>query len=167
MSIHFTQRLKQGYAGTKTHISIKCRLPYCNKLASKYKGKGSYLCEHHQSLLREYGGPARSDRPWTFHKKKCCDVCGHNPWKHPMVKKIKDELIRDRVAWGMLIVDHIETQRDGGEHHEENTQTLCLDCNLIKSMLAGDMVPRKLYKNQSDYDKIIETLKPHYDKVFG
>jgi 5-methylcytosine-specific restriction endonuclease McrA len=167
MSIHFTQRLKQGYSGTKTRINIKCRLSFCDEHASKYKGKGSYLCEHHQSLLREYGGPARTDRPWTFHKKKICESCGHDPWEHPMVKKISDELIRDRVAWGMLIVDHIHTQRDGGEHIKDNVQTLCLDCNLIKSTLAGDMVPKKLYKNEKQYNKVLQTLKPHYEKVFG
>lgn len=167
MSIHFTQRLTQGYAGTKTYITSNCSLFYCNHKASKFKGIGSRLCEHHQSLLREYGGPARMDRPYTFHKKRICDICSHNPWKHPMVKKIKDELIRDRVAWGMLIVDHIHTQRDGGKHTECNVQTLCLDCNLIKSTLAGDMVPKKLYKNEEDYNEVLNTLKPHYDKVFG
>jgi len=167
MSKHFFQRYIQGYAGIKTSITATCSLPYCNENSSKYKGKGSRLCEQHQSLLREYGGPARTDRPWTFHKKKQCDICNHNPWEHPKVKLIDDELIRDRVAWGMLIVDHIETQRDGGSHCDENTQTLCLDCDMIKSTLAGDMVPKKLYKNEDDYYSVLTQLKPHYKKVFG
>lgn len=167
MSQHFFQRYIQGYAGIKTSITATCSLPYCNENSSKYKGRGSRLCEQHQSLLREYGGPARTDRPWTFHKKKQCDICNHNPWEHPKVKLIEDELIRDRVAWGMLFVDHIETQRDGGTHCDQNTQTLCLDCNMIKSTLAGDMVPKKLYKNKDDYYNVLTQLKPHYKKVFG
>ena len=167
MSQHFFQRYIQGYAGIKTSITATCSLPYCNENSSKYKGRGSRLCEQHQSLLREYGGPARTDRPWTFHKKKQCDICNHNPWEHPKVKLIDDELIRDRVAWGMLFVDHIETQRDGGSHCDQNTQTLCLDCNMIKSTLAGDMIPKKLYKNKDDYYNVLTQLKPHYKKVFG
>ena len=104
---------------------------------------------------------------WTFNKKKYCELCGHNPWEHPKVKLIDDELIKDRVAWGMLFVDHIETQRDGGSHCDQNTQTLCLDCNMIKSTLAGDMVPKKLYKDKKEYYKVLERLKPHYNKVFN
>ena len=167
MSKYFFERHEQGYAGIKSKVTITCTLPYCNKQSSKYKGAGSRLCEHHQSLLREYGGPARMDRPWTFNKKKMCEICGHNPWEHTKVKLIDDELIRDRVAWGMLFVDHIETQRDGGSHCNQNTQTLCLDCNMIKSTLAGDLVPKKLYKNKNDYYKVMEQLKPHYNKVFN
>lgn len=167
MSKHFFQRYIQGYAGIKTSITATCSLPYCNENSSKYKGKGSRLCEQHQNLLREYGGPARTDRPWTFHKKKQCDICNHNPWEHPKVKLIDNELIRDRVAWGMLFVDHIETQRDGGSHCDQNTQTLCLDCNMIKSTLAGDLVPKKLYKDKKDYYNVLARLKPFYDKVFN
>lgn len=167
MSRFLFERLTPGYLGKKKTTGIKCSLSYCNLEATKYKGAGERLCEHHQSLLREYGGPARMDRPWTFHKKRTCDCCGHDPWQHPKVQKIDNDLIRDRVAWGMLIVDHIETQRDGGSHQEGNVQTLCLDCNMIKSMLAGDMTPRNLYKDESQYKKVLRKLKPYYKKVFG
>lgn len=167
MSRHFFERLVQGYAGTKQSISINCRVPFCDNPASKYKGVGSFCCEEHQALLREYGGPARTDRPWTFNKKKTCDQCGHDPWKHPMVQKIDDELIRDRVAWGMLIVDHIHTQRDGGSDHPDNCQTLCLDCNQIKTTLACDSMPKALYANSTTYDQLVERLRPYYNKLFG
>lgn len=167
MSKHFFERHTLGFKGTKKTVTTKCTLPYCNEWSSDFKGPGSRLCEEHQVLLREYGGPARLDRPWTFHKKKYCELCGHNPWEHPKVKLIDDELIRDRVAWGMLFVDHIETQRDGGSHCDQNTQTLCLDCNMIKSTLAGDMVPKKLYKDEKEYYSVLERLKPFYDKVFS
>ena len=167
MSQHFFTRLVQGYAGTKYTTSIKCNLPWCNEWATFNKGIGQSYCDHHQSMLREYGGPARTDRPWTFNKKRTCECCGHNPWKHPMVKKIDDDLIRDRVAWGMLIVDHIHTQRDGGNNRPENCQTLCLDCNQIKSTLACDTMPKKLYKNESDYTNIVNQLRPYYKKLFG
>lgn len=167
MSKYFFTRHKQGYAGVKKSVSTVCTLPYCDRPSSVYKGAGSRLCEQHQSLLREYGGPARQDRPWTFNKKRSCELCGHDPWKHPKVQLIDSELIRDRVAWGMLFVDHIETQRDGGSHCDANTQTLCLDCNMIKSTLAGDMVPKKLYKNVKEYHSVLRRLRPHYQKVFG
>lgn len=175
MSKFFFERLNLGYAGIKGEKTqryyedahITCSLEYCNNTKTKYKGIGSHLCEHHQSLLREYGGPGRYDRPWTMHKKRHCDFCGETPWDHPKVKQIEDELIRDRVAWGMLIVDHIHTQRDGGNHGPDNVQTLCLDCNQIKSTLACDTMPKALYANEEDYNTIKQQLKPHLDKLFG
>jgi hypothetical protein len=166
MSKHFFERLEQGYAGIKKTVSTTCNLNWCDCSVSKFKGVGSRLCETHQSLMREYGGPGRTDRPWTFNKKRTCDCCGHNPWEHPKVQKIKDPLVKDRVAWGMLIVDHINTQRDGGTDHPDNCQTLCLDCNQIKSTLACDTMPKKLYKDPAEFEKIKQFLFTHYIDVF-
>jgi len=166
MSKHFFERVEQGYAGVKKTVSSTCLLPWCNSLASKYNGVGKNLCEHHQLLMREYGGPGRLDRHWTFNKKRTCDCCGHNPWTDSLVMKIEDPLIRDRVAWGMLIVDHIETQRDGGTDHPDNCQTLCLDCNQIKSTLAGDTMPKKLYKTPGQFLELKNKLHIHYNAVF-
>lgn len=167
MSQYFFNRLSQGYAGEKQSVSAKCKLPWCNSHASKYKGAGSSLCEEHQLLLREYGGPARIDRPWTFNKRKSCDFCGYNPWQHSKVKQIDNELIKDRVAYGMLIVDHIKPQKYKGGDHPENCQTLCLDCNQIKTTLAGDSMPKDLYKDAEVYENIKTQLKPWLDKLFN
>ena len=167
MSKHFFERLDIGYKGKKQKTSGECNLSHCTNPRTIYKGVGSRLCEKHQRLMRENGGPGRVDRPWTFNKSKTCDSCGLDPWKHDMVKQIDDELIRDRTAWGMLIVDHIHTQRDGGSDCPTNTQTLCKNCDLIKSTLAGDMIPKKLYNNPQDYEDTINKLKPHYLKLFG
>jgi hypothetical protein len=167
MSKHLFERLVQGYKGEKQSVSIKCKLEFCDNPATKYKGRGENLCEQHQAMLREYGGPARIDRPWTFQKKRYCEKCGHNPWDHPMVKSIDDELIRDRIAYGMLLVDHITAQRDGGQHHAENTQTLCFDCNHVKTTLAGDSLPKALYSDPAAVNKIKKKLSPYFQKLFG
>ena len=167
MSKYFFDRLEVGYKGEKTVSTGVCNLSYCSNPRTTYKGIGERLCEKHQRLMREYGGPGRTDRPYTFNKSKTCDCCGLNPWEHDMVKQIDDELIRDRTAWGMLIVDHIHTQRDGGSDAPENCQTLCKNCNDIKSTLAGDLIPKKLYKNPKDHEYIMSKLKPHYLKLFG
>tara|TARA_B100000282_G_scaffold117571_1_gene83713 strand:+ start:952 stop:1455 length:504 start_codon:yes stop_codon:yes gene_type:complete len=167
MSKYFFDRLEVGYKGEKTVSTGVCNLSYCTNPRTTYKGIGERLCEKHQRLMREYGGPGRTDRPYTFNKSKTCDCCGLNPWEHDMVKQIDDELIRDRTAWGMLIVDHIHTQRDGGSDAPENCQTLCKNCNDIKSTLAGDLIPKKLYKNPKDHEYIMSKLKPHYLKLFG
>jgi len=66
-----------------------------------------------------------------------------------------------------LIVDHIHTQRDGGSDHPNNCQTLCLDCNQIKSTLACDTMPKSLYSKEDEYDSIKERLRPHLEKLFG
>jgi 5-methylcytosine-specific restriction endonuclease McrA len=175
MSKHFFTRLVQGYNGIKSAGTLKyyannnitCALPECNELKTQYKGIGSNMCEAHQKRMRDYGGPARQDRPYTFHKKDFCESCGHDPWKHPLVKKISDELIRDRVANGMLIVDHKTTQRDGGGHGADNVQTLCLDCNQIKTTLACDSMPAKLYKDPEAIQKLQDKLRPYYDAIFS
>lgn len=167
MSKYFFDRLEVGYKGEKTVSTGVCNLSYCTNPRTTYKGIGERLCEKHQRLMREYGGPGRTDRPYTFNKSKTCDCCGLNPWEHDMVKQIDDELIRDRTAWGMLIVDHIHTQRDGGSDAPENCQTLCKNCNDIKSTLAGDLIPKKLYKNPKDHEYIMSKLNPHYLKLFG
>jgi hypothetical protein len=167
MSKHFFERLELGYAGKKRIQVGCCALPWCNRPKSKYKGVGQSYCVWHQKMLREYGGPARSDRPWTFNKNTTCDFCGKDPWQHPKVKEIHDPLIRDRVAWGMLIVDHIKPQKYHGGDSPDNCQTLCLDCNQIKTTLACDSMPRSLYKDVNEYKKIKKKLKPHLDKLFG
>jgi len=175
MSRYFFERLELGYKGVKgektqrhyENNNVQCSLKFCNKTKTKYKGIGSHLCEEHQHILREYGGPGRYDRPWTMNKKACCDYCGKDPWQHPKVKQIDDNLIRDRVAWGMLIVDHIVPQKYEGGDAPENCQTLCLDCNQIKTTLACDSMPRALYKDKSEYQLIKQRLKPWLDKLFG
>jgi 5-methylcytosine-specific restriction endonuclease McrA len=67
----------------------------------------------------------------------------------------------------MLIVDHIRTQRDGGDHSLDNVQTLCLDCNQIKSTLACDTMPKALYKDENEFNNVKENLKPWLDKLFN
>jgi hypothetical protein len=64
-------------------------------------------------------------------------------------------------------VDHIKTQRDGGDDSPENVQTLCITCNFIKTMISGDSVPRKLYKSIKDYQKVQNLLKPIAQEVLG
>jgi 5-methylcytosine-specific restriction endonuclease McrA len=167
VSKHFFERLNIGYAGKKRINPGCCALPWCGAPRSPYKGVGQSLCTKHQSMLREYGGPARMDRLWTFNKKTTCDFCSKDPWQHPKVKEIEDDLIRDRVAWGMLIVDHIKPQKYNGGDRPENCQTLCLDCNQIKTTLACDSMPKSLYKDLNEYKQIKKKLKPHLDKLFG
>ena len=158
MSKYFFERLKQGYAGRKLNVkknsSACCKLPWCDKPRTMYKGVGGTLCEEHQGKMREYGGPARMDRKWSSNKQE-------------LVKKISNPLVQRRTALSLLIVDHIKTQRDGGDDSPENVQTLCITCNFIKTMISGDSVPRKLYKSIKDYQKVQNLLKPIAQEVLG
>ena len=173
MSKYFFERLEQGYAGIKSKgnesklKSTRCNLPWCNNPRTKYKGVGSTLCEEHQGKMREYGGPGRMDRKWTFNKKEYCEMCGMKPEEHAMVKKISNPLVKRRTALSLLIVDHINTQRDGGCDSPENVQTLCVTCNFVKTMLSGDTVPRKLYKTEEEYQKVQDLLKPIAEEVLS
>ena len=70
MSKYFFERLVQkDLPKKKNKTSCKCLLPWCNEPVSSYRGPGSRFCETHQGLMREYGGPARTDRQYTFNKK--------------------------------------------------------------------------------------------------
>lgn len=169
MSRHFFQKLDQGYLGEYPKVDRGiCKIPGCNNSKTRFRGPGSRnYCQHHQGLMREYGGFARTDRLWTFHKKEYCSKCGHNPLDNPLVAKIKNDLLRNRVRWSLLIVDHKVARKDGGQDTEENTQTLCLSCNYIKTMLAGDSIPDALYSNKEEIEEIKKFLKPEYDEIFG
>ena len=171
MSKYFFERLKQGYAGRKLNVkknsSACCKLPWCDKPRTMYKGVGGTLCEEHQVKMREYGGPARMDRKWSFNKKECCEMCNFDPNKQELVKKISNPLVQRRTALSLLIVDHIKTQRDGGDDSPENVQTLCITCNFIKTMLSGDSIPKKLYKNFKEYQRVLDLLKPIAKEVLG
>lgn len=175
MSKYFSTRLTQGYAGTRSTATLAkyqrehktCALPWCTRHKSKYLGHGKSLCEQHQAMLREYGGPARLDRHWTFNKHSSCDCCGFDPWQQAHIQKISDPLIRDRVAWGMLIVDHIHTQQAGGSDHPANCQTLCLICNQLKTALSADTMPACRYNDCSQLEEIRAKLRPFYTAIFG
>lgn len=167
MSKYFFEKLELGYCGTKKHSSGTCKLEWCDNPRSIYKGVGSRLCEQHQSMMREYGGPARMDRKYTFNKKSHCEVCGYNPFENPVINKIKNKLVRVRVAYTQLIVDHINPQKYGGSDAPENCQTLCKNCNDIKTMLSGDSAPRSLYNSEEDYQKVHALLRPIAKEVFG
>lgn len=167
MSKHFFQRLKQEEQPRKQTVSTCCSLDWCDKVSSPFKGPGSRLCEEHQLLMREFGGPARLDRPYTFNKKCKCDFCNFDPWQHPVVQRITNNLVQDRVAWGMLIVDHIVPQKYLGGNHPDNCQTLCLDCNQIKTTLACDSMPKALYKNTDEYYAVKAALKEYHDECFN
>ena len=166
MSRFFFERMEQGKQGIKQKVRGTCMLDFCTNPRTHFKGPGERLCEHHQGLMREYGGPGRTDRPWTFNKKNYCEMCGMNPWEHPLVKQIQNPLVKDRTAQSLLIVDHINTRRDGGCNSEGNTQTLCQTCNEIKTVLAGDRIPKALYNNEESYRKVHEVLDPIYETVF-
>lgn len=167
MSKFFFVKLDVGYAGRKKTVSGCCDLEWCNNPRTPFKGVGSRLCEEHQSVMREYGGTGRTDRPWTFNKKHCCEICDFDPMQHPLIEKIKNPLVKFRTAMSLLVVDHIHTQRDGGTDAPENCQTLCVSCNEIKTVLHGDRVPRALYNNEKDYQKIHDLLDPIAEEVFG
>ena len=121
-----------------------CCLDGCNNHLTEYKGPGSKsLCREHQLTLREYGGPGRTDRPWTFWKKDHCECCGHDPKTNPQIVKLKEPM-RTIVARMMLHVDHVKAGRQdkyknaNGVNHPKNLRTLCMECHMLKTYKDGD-----------------------------
>ncbi len=120
-----------------TSLAI-CRVDGCKSHISEYNGPGSNTtCRKHQLLLREYGGNARLDRMWTFHKKDVCegDKCGHDPMTNVRIQDLPyDE--RRIVSRMLLHVDHIDGDKSNND--PSNLQTLCMDCHEVKTLREGD-----------------------------
>ena len=125
----------------------KCELDGCDNPLTHYKGPGSLsLCREHQIRQRQYGGPARRDRPWSFWKKDHCEDCGHVPHRdNPKIAELK-EPARTILGMMMLHVDHKKAGRGAkrtgelGVNHPNNLVTLCQECHMLKTYLKGDHV---------------------------
>lgn len=125
----------------------KCSVPGCKDDVTIYKGTGeSIYCRHHQMMLIENGGLAKSNRPYTFWKKPHCEWCGYDPWKDKRFDRMKDPKIKHQAQRATLICDHKVSQQAGEKmgwtedqiHGPDNIQTLCQICEKIKSAEAGD-----------------------------
>jgi hypothetical protein len=129
---------------------IKCELDGCDNPLTHYQGPGSQsLCREHQLRLRDYGGPARRDRPWTFWKKDHCEDCGHTPHKdNNKIRELKEPTSKI-LGMMMLHVDHIKAggkdkrnKEAKGVNHPKNLVTLCQECHMLKTYLSGDHIKK-------------------------
>jgi len=137
--------------------NLICSIPECGKPLTTYQGPHeTKLCRDHQVMLREYGGMARMDRPYTFHKEMSCDCCGYNPFQDPWFDNPPvpwdNEEHKQRAMRAMLVVDHIVRQADGGKDTKENSQTFCHNCNSKKSMNNKDYLRRTLDMSNTTID---------------
>jgi|TARA_B110000902_G_scaffold252194_1_gene313358 5-methylcytosine-specific restriction endonuclease McrA len=132
------RKLKQ-----QIEAGVSCTVEGCNMPLTQKTGPGQdMLCRKHQKNLREFGGTGRLDRPHTHHRKWTCDECGKNVQeevrkKHPRIEE-EDPALFSRMCRNRIIGDHIVRKVDGGPDTEENIQSLCLDCNSDKTILAED-----------------------------
>jgi 5-methylcytosine-specific restriction endonuclease McrA len=132
------RKLKQ-----QIEAGVSCTVEGCNMPLTQKTGPGQdMLCRKHQKNLREFGGTGRLDRPHTHHRKWTCDECGKNVQeevrkKFPLIEE-EDPALFSRMCRNRIIGDHIVRKVDGGPDTEENIQSLCLDCNSDKTILAED-----------------------------
>jgi|TARA_B110000908_G_scaffold100242_1_gene118287 5-methylcytosine-specific restriction endonuclease McrA len=132
------RKLKQ-----QIEAGVSCTVEGCNMPLTQKTGPGQdMLCRKHQKNLREFGGTGRLDRPHTHHRKWTCDECGKNIQeevrkKFPLIEE-EDPALFSRMCRNRIIGDHIVRKVDGGPDTEENIQSLCLDCNSDKTILAED-----------------------------
>jgi len=132
------RKLKQ-----QIEAGVSCTVEGCNMPLTQKTGPGQdMLCRKHQKNLREFGGTGRLDRPHTHHRKWTCHECGKNVQeevrkKHPRIEE-EDPALFSRMCRNRIIGDHIVRKVDGGPDTEENIQSLCLDCNSDKTILAED-----------------------------
>jgi len=115
-----------------------CKVDECSNHVSEYTGPGSKsVCRKHQLMMREYGGNARLDRMWTFHKKDFCEGenCGHIPMNNVRIQSLPydERLVVSRM---LLHVDHVDSNKNN--NHPSNLQTLCMDCHGVKTLRNKD-----------------------------
>ncbi len=135
-----------------------CMVDGCDKPLTSYSGPASTkLCREHQLLLREYGGNARVDRPYTFWKKDHCQECGHVPMRdNPKIAELEKPY--DRILGMMMLdVDHIDKPNDpklkyklikNGVNHPNNLITLCKECHQLKTYTKGDHWVKGFHDNE-------------------
>ena len=142
---------KKSIESIKKQIKNKliCSLDGCKKPISMYEGAGSdSLCRSHQLDQREYGGVGRIDRPYTFHRRLVCDMCGLDPAEY--IRKIEPSLEKSdavrfsRAVRSLIVGDHIIRKADGGKDTADNIQSLCQNCNVIKGVMHDDWQRKQL-----------------------
>lgn len=117
----------------------KCMLEDCDNDLSIFDGPGgNILCEEHQLECVEYGGMGKPERPHTFYRGWECNTCGYDPREDPEIMSIEDPYHQVRVARGVMHGDHIKLKSHGGADTEDNINTLCCRCHMIKSYKEKD-----------------------------
>lgn len=126
----------------------QCVLDGCTSPLTHFQGPGSMqLCRKHQLCMREYGGPGRLDRPYTFWKKDSCESCGRTPSQdNPKIAQMKEPM-RTIVGRMMLQVDHKKAGRKDkrnrqatGVNNPKNLLTLCAECHQLKTYKNSDHI---------------------------
>ena len=118
---------------------VKCMLEDCDNDLSIFDGPGgNILCEEHQLECVEYGGMGKPERPHTFYRGWECNTCGYDPREDPEIISIEDPYHQVRVARGVMHGDHIKLKSHGGSDTEDNINTLCCRCHMIKSYKEKD-----------------------------
>ena len=128
--------------------NLKCVVPGCDCPLTMFLGPNeNKLCREHQIKQREYGGLARFDRIYTFHKVWECKCCGYNPQKDPWFDNPPvpwdNEAHKFRAMRATLVCDHIILRREGGKDTADNIQTLCQNCNAKKTNNKKDYLNKR------------------------
>ena len=134
-----------------------CSMPGSGQPLSMFEGPGSdILCRAHCLKLVEYGGPGRTDRLHTLHRKWTCDDCGTDVSdevraRYPTYES-DNPVLFNRLCRNRIIGDHQVRQADGGNDSEANIRSLCLNCNSDKTIINED------WRRGSLADPAVDTL---------
>jgi hypothetical protein len=120
-----------------------CTIPDCGRPLTTMRGKGSSkYCIEHQLYGTSYGGAGVDGRPHTYQREWVCVCCGKDVQE--TLRKIRPNLEKDdpakfnQISRGLVVGDHIIRKSDGGDDSKENIQSLCLDCDRIKTYESED-----------------------------
>jgi 5-methylcytosine-specific restriction endonuclease McrA len=117
----------------------KCKIPGCGNDITVFTGVCSdSLCDFHLSKDQSRGGMGRLNKPHTYHREFICDICGVDFREHDSIRDIQDEELKNRLLRAIMVGDHIKRRVDGGDDSKENIQSLCRNCDSIKTILHED-----------------------------
>jgi len=129
-------------------------LPFCNNATTLYAGPGQDLCDEHRMMLKEYGGLAVLDKPYSFQRAYICEYCGvdvreqaehHHQMLYPEVAwQDVPDIRKNEIYRTLMDVDHKDGNHEN--NHPDNLQTLCKVCHGVKTVMEQNSVNRKYQK---------------------
>lgn len=132
-------------------LAQSCAVPFCDAMRTLWDGPGKELCDEHRAMLKEYGGLAVLDKPYSFQREHRCHCCGmdvrimaeqrylllypEQDW-HAVPEERKNEMYRT-----LMDVDHKDGNHEN--NHPDNLWSLCKFCHGVKTAMEQNAVPRK------------------------
>lgn len=128
-----------------------CVAPDCKHPVTMFRGVGQELCDEHRGMLKEYGGLATLNKPYSFQRVYVCSCCNTDvriaaartyQLQYPQGDwELVPEEIKNETYRTLMDVDHVDGNSDNND--PANTVSLCKNCHGVKTVLKRNSVNRR------------------------